>query len=200
MRFFAVFVTTLLLPVRSQAQSAMSLADGFDAGLTLPWLFPEQTIALIAAGLLLGRQRNATFLKIWPYFIGAMVIGLTIPPTVFSLLSLSLTLLSMAFVLAILIAVHRPVPLIISIAVAAFAGLVEGIASAPGTGDWAASIGVAAGTAIRANLFFITPFLFADWLSGPERRPWTSIVLRVAGSWVAAISIMMLAILMRAPT
>lgn len=197
MKFVAIFFGTLLLPFQARAQYAMSVADGFDAGLTLPWLFPEQTIALVAAGLFLGQRRNLSLLKVWPILLIAMGIGLAIPPTTLSLLSLSLTLLSMAFVLAVLIAVQLPIPAIAAIAVAVLSGLLEGTASAPGASDWSAAIGVAAGSALRANLLFIAPYLFADWLSGTERRPWALIALRVAGSWVAAISIMMLALLMR---
>lgn len=185
-----------LFPLQAHAQFAMSASDGFQAGLMLPWLFAEQAIALIATGLFLGQQRNLPFLKIWPAFLLAMGFGLLIPPTIFSLLSLGLTLLSMAVVLGGLTALKMPMPMLAAIAVAAAAGAVEGVASAPGASDWGAALGVAAGSALRANLFFIIPFLIADWLGGAERRPWTSIALRVAGSWVAAIGIMMLALML----
>ncbi len=195
---FFLFIA-LLLPVPAQAQGAMSFADGFDAGLTLPWLFPEQTIALVAAGLFLGQRRNASLPTIWPVFMVALGIGLTIPPTALSLLFLSLTLLSAAFVAALLIAIQWPTPLLVALFVAAFAGLVEGAASAPGAGNWGAAMGVAAGSAVRANLFFVTPFLIADWLSTDTRGPWATITLRVAGSWIAAIAVMMLALLLKEP-
>jgi len=196
MRFLAVVAVTCLLANPARAQFAMSASDGFEAGLMLPWLFAEQGIALIAAGLFLGQQRNLSFLRIWPAFLLAMGIGLTIPPTVFSLLSLGLSLLAMAIAMGGLTALKLPMPMPAVIAVAAAAGAIEGVASAPGASDWAAALGVAAGSALRANLFLALPFLIADWLGGSERPPWAAIALRVAGSWVAAIGIMMLALMM----
>lgn len=196
MRFLTVIAVTCLLPSHAHAQFAMSASDGFQAGLMLPWLFAEQMIALIATGLFLGQQRSLAFFKIWPAFLLAMGIGLTIPPTIFSLLSLGLTLLSIAIVMGGLTALKLPIPMLAAIAVAAAAGVVEGVASAPGASDWGAALGVAAGSALRANLFFTIPFLVADWFGRSERRPWASIALRVAGSWVAAISIMMLALVL----
>lgn len=196
MRFLAVVAVTCLLAFPARAQFAMSASDGFEAGLMLPWLFAEQAIALIAAGLFLGQQQNLSFLKIWPAFLVAMGIGLTIPPTIFSLLSLGLSLLAMAIAMGGLTALKMPMPMPAAIAVAAAAGAIEGVASAPGASDWGAALGVAAGSALRANLFLALPFLIADWLGGSERRPWAAIALRVAGSWVAAIGIMMLALIL----
>lgn len=196
MRFSIVFLAMFLPPVQAQAQFAMSATDGFEAGFFLPWLFAEQTVALVAAGLILGQHRRVSFLKMWLIFMVAIAIGLAVPPTVFSLLTLSLALLFVAITLGLLSALKLPVPMAATVSVAAVAGLLEGISSAPGASDWGAALGVAAGSALRANLFFVTPFLLADWLRGVDRWPWLSIALRVAGSWVAAIGIMMVALLL----
>ncbi|MCR9139457.1 MAG: HupE/UreJ family protein [Alphaproteobacteria bacterium] len=196
MRFSFIFLAAILLPVQANAQFAMSATDGFEAGFLLPWLFAEQTIALIAAGLFLGQHRKLSFRQMWPIFMVTMAVGLAVPPTVFSLLSLSLVLLAVAVTLGILIALKMPVPMVVAVSVASVAGVLEGISSAPGASDWGAALGVAAGSALRANLFFVTPFLLADWLSGADRWPWVPIALRVAGSWITAIGIMMVALLL----
>jgi hydrogenase/urease accessory protein HupE len=200
MRYTAFLVCLLYFALPAQAQHVMTAADGFDAGLTLPWLLAEQTISLVAVGIFLGQCRNVGFVKIWSVFLIAMGIGLAIPPTTFSLLSLSVTLLSTAFVAGLLIALKRPLQILPVVIIGGFTGLLEGTASAPGPDNWYVVAGFIAGSTLRANLFFITAYLFADWLSGRESWPWAPIALRVIGSWMSAVCILMLALLLASPT
>jgi hydrogenase/urease accessory protein HupE len=91
---------------------------------------------------------------------------------------------STLLVLGALVALDRKLPLPLLTGLAAGLGLFHGYAN--GT----AKLGPLALSGVAATLFVVVALVAAFVLS--LRRPWTRVAVRVAGSWLVAISMLML--------
>jgi urease accessory protein len=168
----------------------MALAAGFVAGLVHPLSTPAHAVALIGLGLIAGRN----FLRAGAAIVGAFALGLTAglgaiawgvgetPASDVVLASATLCGLIAASGLAAPVSLAAPVALV--------SGLALGLDSPPESILLGEAVAMLIGTACGgigalAMMAFLTSRI-ARWRHG--------ILLRVAGSWIAAIAILVLAL------
>ena len=179
------------------AHGSIPGAEGFIRAIPHPVFEPLQGLALAALSMLTGRTDPSRSSYAWLVFAGTAALGL---------------------ILGVLFLADRPVPLtlllgvslIIGLAVAAFevplhklvyglsvvTGLVIG-ANAVSTGDEGRFV-TSLGSLIGGFALYIYITAGTIWLKGKEEgQPWLHLVPRVAASWIAAISIILMAAIIR---
>lgn len=176
-------------PGRAEAHAFPNVGD-FYAGMLHPITSLDALLPFLALGALAGQQgRDAALrtLAVLPLMllagtvIGAVILG---PPDVGPALLASLVLLG------VLVAGGWTLPATLVIALAALVGALVGMANgaelAVGESVWRFGPGVA----VSGLLVVAYVVGGVRWLSAP----WTRIAVRVAGSWLAATGIMVLAL------
>jgi len=183
----AVVLATFLLPARADAHLVTTglgpVYDGIGHLLTTPEdLVPALALALYA-GLRGPRAgRRALFLLPPAWFLGGLV-GLRSPMTIaFPLAAISF------LVLGILVALDLPLPVWAVAAIAIAIGLAHGFLN--GAALAGADSGVRGLIGIAVALFVVVALAAA--LVVALERPWKRIAARVAGSWIAAVGLLLL--------
>lgn len=191
-------VSALLLALTPQtavAHGALAGGGGFYAGLAHPFLAWEHTILLIGLGLLLGGlERVKARLPLIGLLIG-LGSGLAFGPTL--ALAGSATVVLLLAILtgaALALALRLPVPLLAVLALCTgnAIGLDTGVPPPPSAAAielYAPYVGVIVGA------FLIV--LNAMALASVATRPVFAIAVRMAGSWIIAIALMVLALHLR---
>ncbi len=185
----AVALLVLLLPsVASAHLVTTGLGPVYDGighlVLTVDDLIPVLGLSLLAG--LRGPKSARWTLFILPlaWFIGGLC-GLR------ALREITLPFQCVSFlVLGVLVASDLQMPAVCVAALAIALGLFHGYADGSGIKDAGTSSGVLEFIGIMAALFVIVALISALVVS--LRRDWTRIVVRVAGSWIAAIGLLML--------
>lgn len=165
----------------------------FYDGLAHLFVTPEDLLPVVALALLgglLGPRFGRAILFTLPlaWIGGNLTGGLMSASFTLSLVSASLTI-----VLGILVAANKPLPLLLIVGLAAFLGWLHGslnrIDQAQAHPLILLSVGV-------ATALFVIVSLFAGQVSR-LRVPWLRVAVRVGGSWIAAIGLLMLGWLVR---
>ena len=160
----------------------------FDDGLTHLFVTPEDLLPVIALALLAGLRgprfgRAVLFLLPIAWLVGS-TFGLWLTPPI--TLPLAETILTIA--LGILLATDSPLPLTLvaglAILLGLFHGLLNGSELPKAPSGQIYSVGV--GTAL-----FITASLMAGQAASVHLQ-WARVAIRVAGSWIVAIGLLML--------
>lgn len=186
-------VILVMAPGSAAAHGGLPGGGGLYSGAAHPFLALEQFLALLSLGLLMG-QTTGTHVRLPILFLAAgLGVGLAAGVV---LDHASLTMLGLALVFGGLLAAARPLPVMAMAVCAAVAGWVAGSDTdvpAPASPDIVAAYAPFAG--VFVGVFLIC--LNAAALSSVARRPVARIAIRVAGSWVAAIAVMVLALRLR---
>jgi urease accessory protein len=186
MNLFRRIVPVLLVPALAAAHPIPGVGD-FYSGMLHPLLSLDQIVPLIALSLLAGQQERRTAIAVLLALPLAVIAGATAalvwqPPA-----SLALSNIAAMVVLGALVALSRPLPrgLLCSISIAL--GLALGLAlGSEITLDEAPRF--IPGASLESLAVAVYGIGLVRWL----KAPWTRIAVRVAGSWVAAIGIMVL--------
>ena len=165
-------------------------------GLLHPVVVPAHLLLLAAAGLFLGKQ-------------GARVV----PPSfllfcLFTFCGLGATLfftggigerylLGVAAVIGLLIAANLRIPFFLCLIVAALTGLILGLDTTQTVLVGKAKFFSLLGSGLGICFLFLYPLAFADYFGD---RNWQKIGVRIVGSWVAASSILVLALSLQPPS
>jgi hydrogenase/urease accessory protein HupE len=188
--WLSAFVTAAVVTVPGSA-AAHPITTGlgpFYDGISHAIVSPDDVVPLIAIAMLAGltgraAARWALFGLTGAWFLGGLF-GLltTVPPIPQATTTVSF------LVLGGLTAMDRRVPLRLLVGLAVAVGLVHG---------WLNGVGLAEaqGDAIELAGTAMTTFVVVAIVSAQVvrlRAPWTRIAVRVAGSWVAAIGLLML--------
>ena len=149
-------------------------------------LTPEDLIPALALSLLVGlrgpsHSRRVLFVLPCTWLLAA-VVGLVTPHTASALPSITFV------VLGALLAFDARLSLSVSTAVAAALGGIHGYLN--GTAVAQAALGLTALVGIAAAVF--TLVALASSAVVPLRAAWSRIVIRIAGSWIAAIGLLLL--------
>ena len=185
----------LLTPTRVEAHTPIKGAGEFISGFLHPFLTPTHLLVLLGLGLLLG-QRLPLRLQ-WPLAIFAS----------FAFIGLSMTamhvvtgvsqpiLIALGLCIGGLIALAAPLPTWVRLAACAAGGLVLGLDSGADPGIK----GVAMARMLLATWVSLL-FCVGDIAFYGSRLPpyqWVQTGIRVVGSWVVAIALLMLAFSLR---
>jgi urease accessory protein len=183
----------LLLPAtHAHAHSAAKGIGDFYAGALHPLTSLEHVLPFLAFGILAGQQGQKAEPVLAAFSIallaGAML-SLGMPGTPW----ISVANLASSVVFGALVALAKPLPPMLFYAIAVGFGLTHGFANGEGMEaggkPWLFIPGVAlAGLVVTAYGLITT-----DWLLR-KKVGWVQIALRVAGSWIAAIGILVLAV------
>lgn len=186
----AIFVAITVLAVIPSTAEAHLVTTGlgplYDGAMHL-LLSPGDLLGLIAASLLAGlhgaRAGRLTVIALPVAWFAASLVGLNLPVTI---VLPWLNVLSFV-ILGVLVAVNPRLP---TTAVASMAGL-YGALHGLFNGSALASIGSGPLTIIGISIMvFIIGLLCSAWIV-TLRAAWTRIAVRVAGSWVAAVGMLM---------
>jgi len=168
----------------------MVLPAGIVGGLTHPVSTPAHVVALTGLGLIAGRNFFPAGVAIIAAFalglaagLGAIAWGIGETPA-------SDVLMASATLCGLIAASHATVPVALAVPVALVSGIALGLDSPPESILLHEAVAMLIGTACSAiGALAVIAFVasaIARWRQG--------IVLRVAGSWVAAIAILVLAV------
>ena len=186
--WLAITVTLTLAP-SAQAHLMNTGFGPFYDGLTHLFVTPEDLLPVIALALLAGLRgprfgRSVLFVLPVAWLVGSTA-GLLLAPQ----FTLAKAEIIVTIGLGALLAADRPLPLAFVVGLAILLGLFHGIlngyelAKGPSSGQMV-TVGVAVG------LFVLVSLLAGQAAS--VRMRWARVAVRVAGSWIAAIGLLML--------
>ena len=182
-----VSVASLLLPARAEAHlPTIGLGPVYD-GIFHFLLSPEDLIPVIALALLSGQRgpgfgRRVLWIVPLAWFSGGLLGMFAAGPRGSALNCVSFLLVGG------LVAANAKISLRVITALAAFLGFFHGYLNGIGISRFNDGTYAVLGLALAV---FVVVAIFAS-LVVPLRRQWTLIVVRVAGSWIAASGLLML--------
>lgn len=185
-----LLITILITPGTALAHGSIEGIGDFYSGILHPALVPAHLLVLLSLGLLLGQQGLSHSQVAFPVFVltlttGLLLTGLHLSPTP----PIPVVLIIPALT-GVLVAVSPERKISISVTVAAMAGLILGLDSAPDTLVTRARIMTLFGTGIGA----ISGLIYMTGLGELLKKYWQGIPVRIVGSWVAACSLLVLAL------
>jgi hydrogenase/urease accessory protein HupE len=181
--------TTLSLAPSADAHLVSTGFGPFDDGLTHLFVTPEDLLPVIALALLAGLRgpcfgRAVLFVLPIAWLVGS-AFGLLLAPPI--TLPLPETILTIA--LGILLATNSPLPLSFVAGLAILLGLLHGLLNGSELPKTLSSSQIS--TAGVGTALFITVSLLAGQAASVQ-LPWAHVAIRVAGSWIVAIGLLML--------
>ena len=185
-----VFWALLAIPRLGLAHSPIEGIDTFYGGLLHPVFVPAHLLLLIAIGLFVGQRGVKDNQSAVLVYLVAVAVGLV--TAWFSVGSeIEMLVLGAAASIGILIAVSPVVNQYWCALIAASAGLLLGIDSAQDPLSDKEKLASLLGSGIALYLLFLYPLALADTF---KKKPWQIIGIRVIGSWIAASSLLVLAL------
>jgi urease accessory protein len=180
-----------VLPVKAVAHSPVEGMNEFYNGVIHPLLVPSHLLLILATGLFLGQRGPRENRLALPAFFLASVAGLLLTGSVWAAVVAESLVLTGTLAIGLATAIGRTAPLPLYPAAGAFAGFFLGLDSTPDSLAGRERVLALAGTGVGLNLWLIYACGIADFFS---RKPWQRIGLRIAGSWLAASSLLVLAL------
>ena len=158
--------------------------SGFVAGLLHPLALPSHALALLALGLLIGRQTARTRHVSLAAFV-ASAAGQT---------SAADVLLATAFVSGASAAIARPLPTLACALLAVIAGVALALDSPPEAISIAVATATLVGTGLGASLALAIIVTGMNHLTRVREWNWARLGARILSSWIAASAILVLAV------
>jgi urease accessory protein len=183
---FAAALGTLA-PLPTFAHPMPGVGD-FYAGMLHPVITIETVLPLVALSLLAGQQRRETAIHLLAAFpasliAGALLATLGSAPSYLGVLQLVLTA-----GVGLLVALARHVPSWLLVVLGTALGVSVGWANAAEAFGQVSRFRFVAGLAVVGLLLLV----YGNGLVRNLKREWTQIAVRVVGSWIAAVSILVL--------
>lgn len=191
----AAFLTAaaLLLPTAAQAHLVNTGLGPFYDGVSHFFLSPEDLLPVLALALLAGLRgtrtgRLALFALPGAWLAGGLA-GLALPAIAQFLPTKTAVLTSITFLaLGALVALDARLRPRLVAGIAIVLGIIHGYLNGSAMSD--GKLGVLGLVGTATSIFVIVAL--AAGLVGSLQRPWTRIVVRVAGSWIAAAGLLLL--------
>jgi urease accessory protein len=182
-----ILAALVLATAPAQAHEVFGIG-GVPGGLLHPLLVPSHALTLVALSLLVGQQAPRRAVLVALFAVG-MIAGLMVIVSAFALDRTNDTVLAVAAVTGLAVALARPLWPATAV-LAATAGIAIELDSVPQEISMLATFLALMATIISAVL----AVLVVSALAASARRQWQRVGLRVAGSWIAAIAILTLAL------
>jgi urease accessory protein len=170
--------------------SAQGVGD-FYAGFLHPLTAPEHILPFFALGILAGQQAPRGQLAL-PLFWVALMAGAALALALPDVAWVGFVNILSSLVLGGLIALNLRIPLVLLLALAAAFGICHGIANGSAMADTIRAYLYIPGVGLAALVATGYGLVFTDWLLR-RKAAWIPIAVRVAGSWIAAIGMLVLA-------
>lgn len=184
----AVAAVLLAAAAPAAAHGTIEGVAPFYGGLLHPLLVPAHPLLLLALGLVLAQGGRAAAPRALGLWVLGLALGLVARARWAAPEAVALAPLALAAGIGLLVAAAAPPRGPLAAALAGLAGLALGLDSDP-AGSWPAL----AGTGLGASGVLL---LVAGGLVD-RRAAWLAIGIRVAGSWIAAAALMVLALALR---
>jgi len=168
----------------------------FASGLLHPWMTPTHVLLLLALGLWLGQHTPLRLGMAGKVFAPLSAVALLLTTTGWIAVVPSPILVCIALVTAAVVAWEARLPSSAGAVLLAAAAMALGLDSAPGTGTPFAVFSTLAGTWVGLGLGLVNIAYYVS-LAAERKKQWIRIGLRVVGSWIFAISLLMLAFALR---
>jgi hydrogenase/urease accessory protein HupE len=177
-------------PATAHAHTPIEGIGDFLAGLVHPLITPSHILILLALGLLLGQQ-SPLKLK-WPMlvFVTGSAVALMVTTTGVIAGPYQPLLLAIALCAATLVALEKSLPPVAAHALFAIAAVAVGLDSR------VESTAASTVTKTLAGTWISLMVLLADiaiYVSLCTKKHWTKVGIRIAGSWIIAITLLVLA-------
>jgi hypothetical protein len=187
--FRAALFLSLTLTKPAFAHAPIMGIGGVVGGVLHALLIPEHGLSLLALGLVLGRQQQAMRRRGLLVFAAALICGLVAAALTGEETLAGDALVLTAGLLGLLVAAAW-MPAFLGLPLAAIAGLTIALDSRPDGTTTAEAVRMLIGSGIGATAALIVVAEGSTLLRGHTQF----IVARVAGSWIAAISILVLSL------
>ena len=168
--------------------------NGFVAGLLHPLALPAHVLALLALGLLIGRQTARRRIVSLAAFVIGVAAGLTAIASGVGQTSAGDVLLAGAFANGALVAMDRPLPTLACALLPAIAGVALGLDSPPEAISIAVATAMLLGTGLGASLALAVIVAGTSYTASVGDWNWCRIGGRIIGSWIAASAVLVLAL------
>jgi hydrogenase/urease accessory protein HupE len=168
--------------------------SGFVAGLLHPMALPAHALALLALGLLIGRQTARTRRVSLAAFVAGAAVGLTAIAFGVGQTPAVDVLLATAFVSGASAAIARPLPTLACAMLAVIAGVALALDSPPEAVSIAVATATLVGTGLGASLALAIIVIGTNYLSRAREWNWPRLGARILSSWIAASAILVLAV------
>lgn len=185
--------SSLCLPVAHMTAPGM---NAFSSGLIHPWMTPTHVLILLALGLWVGQHvplRLGLPCKVFaPLSAAALALTATkwitvVPPFI---------LVAIALIIAAVIALEARLPSSFRVVLLGAAAIGIGLDSGPEAVTPLDTLATLAGTWVSLGLGLVNIAYYVS-LGTALQKKWISIGIRVAGSWIFAISLLMIAFALR---
>jgi urease accessory protein len=195
-RWIVPALAFVVLPVPAHAHMTAPGMNRFTSGLVHPWMTPTHVVILLALGLCLGQHvplRLGPACKVFgPLSAAALALTTTgwvasVPPPLLS---------GIALVIAALVALDTRLPAAAGAVLLAVAAVGLGLDSGVESGTALQFVATLLGTWVSLGLGLINIAYYVS-LATERRKEWIRIGMRVVGSWIVAISLLMLAFALR---
>jgi urease accessory protein len=194
--FWLLLAITMIVAPSAHAHLMNTGFGPFYDGLTHLFVTPEDLLPVIALALLAGlrgpRFGRAVLLALPVAWLAGSAAGLLLAPQV--TLPLAETIVTIA--LGALLAADCPLPIAIVSGLAILLGLLHGSLNGSELPKTTSS-GQISAAGVAVALFVVVSLLAGQAAS--VRVPWARVAVRVAGSWIVAIGLLMLGWAMRVP-
>jgi urease accessory protein len=187
----ATFVFSLCLPVTTRAHSTIQGLEGFSGGALHPLTTPAHLLVIAALGLLTGQQLPLDLKAQFVVFVPCLTFALIFATTGLVKTVDQPILIGLALCAAVPVALEKTVPPLAYRTLSAAAAFAVGFDSAPEPGPASVLIKTLLGTWIVA-IFLV--FDVAYYTSLAMRKQWPRVAVRILGSWIIAISLLVLAL------
>jgi hydrogenase/urease accessory protein HupE len=195
-RWWAAGLLIFLVPAGAEAHTAVKGMSSFMSGALHPVLTPAHVLVLLGLGLMIGQHVPLRLGLAVGAFAPTAAVGLAVTTTGAFTAVHPAVLSLVAFCLGGFVAWGRQLPVpVCSLSVAAGA-MVLGMDSGVESGGAKVVIETLGGTWVSLNILFLSLIYYVS-LAAEAQKQWLAIGIRVAGSWILAISVLMLAFALR---
>jgi hydrogenase/urease accessory protein HupE len=188
----------LLSATRAEAHTMVSTAGPFYAGMKHFFFSLDDVLAALAVGLMAGLRKDTPGSGRAALMLPAAWFGLGVVALLLSIALITGEVASAVslMVLGILVAMDRKLPVGVLGSLAGVAGGLHGFLNGLAMREVGTKAGFwqLVGVAVPAVFFVVYPTALLDLV----KRPWVRIVVRVLGSWIAAIGLLLLGWSLRA--
>jgi urease accessory protein len=190
-------MAVLATPAQAQAHLTAPGLNSFSSGLFHPWMTPAHVLVLLAIGLWIGQQVPLRLGMPCKVFGSLAAVALAVTTMHWIPGVPVVVLVGIAFVTGAIVALELRLPLPARAALLAAAAVAIGLDSGADSGGTGLSVfGTLAGTWVSLGLGLVNLAYYVS-LAADRKEKWIRIAIRVAGSWIVAISLLMLAFAFR---
>jgi urease accessory protein len=189
-------LSVFVLPPSAQAHMTVKGMNHFSSGLLHPLMTPAHVLVLLGLGLGIGQRVPLRIGLALRAFAPFSVIGLALTTTGWISGVPPAALAGIAFAAGGCVALEKQLPPLAHGALVAAGALAIGMDSGLETGGVAAQFMALLGTWLCLLVVLINIAHYVSLAAGTKKK-WLHIGIRVAGSWIVAISLLVLAFAMR---